>query len=41
MEDGKPRTKANDLWRRRLRNLDEQSDDGGSDFGNLVGWMTA
>ncbi len=32
MEDGKPRTKANDLWRKRLRNLDEQSDDAGSDF---------
>jgi uncharacterized protein with ParB-like and HNH nuclease domain len=37
MEDGKPRTKANDLWRRRLRNLDEQSDDAGSDF--LKTWL--
>ena len=37
MQDGKPRTKANDLWRRRLRNLDEQSDDAGSDF--LKTWL--
>ena len=37
MEDGKPRTKANDLWRKRLRNLDEQSDDAGSDF--LKTWL--
>src|SRR4051812_30241316 len=32
MEDGKPRTNANDLWRKRLRNLDEHADDAGSDF---------
>jgi len=37
MEDGKPRTRANELWRRRLRNLDEQSDDAGSDF--LKTWL--
>ncbi len=37
MEDGKPRTKANDLWRKRLRNLEEQSDDAGSDF--LKTWL--
>ena len=37
MEDGKPRTKANDLWRKRLRNLDEKSDDAGSDF--LKTWL--
>jgi hypothetical protein len=37
MEDGKPRTKANDLWRKRLRNLDEQADDAGSDF--LKTWL--
>jgi uncharacterized protein with ParB-like and HNH nuclease domain len=37
MEDGKPRTKANELWRRRLRALDEQSDDAGSDF--LKTWL--
>ena len=37
MEDGKPRTKANDLWRRRLRYLNEQSDDAGSDF--LKTWL--
>ena len=37
MEEGKPRTKANDLWRKRLRNLDEQADDTGSDF--LKTWL--
>lgn len=37
MEEGKPRTKANDLWRKRLRNLNEQSDDAGSDF--LKTWL--
>jgi hypothetical protein len=37
MQDGKPRTKANDLWRKRLRNLDEQSEDAGSDF--LKTWL--
>ncbi|GAA3713825.1 DUF262 domain-containing protein [Microlunatus aurantiacus] len=37
IEDGKPRTKANDLWRRRLRNLDEHGDDASSDF--LKTWL--
>jgi len=37
MEDGKPRTKANDLWRKRLRSLDEQADDAGSDL--LKTWL--
>lgn len=37
MEDGKPRTKANDLWRKRLRNLDEHDDDASSDF--LKTWL--
>ena len=37
MEDGKPRTKANDLWRRRLRHLDEHADDAASDF--LKTWL--
>ena len=37
MEDGKPRTKANDLWRLRLRALDEVTDDAGSDF--LKTWL--
>lgn len=37
MEDGKPRAKANDLWRKRLRVLDDLSDDGGSDF--LKTWL--
>jgi len=37
MEDGKPRTKANDLWRKRMRNLDEHADDAGSDF--LKTWL--
>jgi hypothetical protein len=37
MEDGKPRTRANDLWRSRLRNLDEHVDDAGSDF--LKTWL--
>ena len=37
MEDGKPRTKANDLWRKRLRNLDEQAEDASSDF--LKTWL--
>src|SRR3954462_11354255 len=37
MEDGKPRTKANDLWRKRLRGLDEQADDAGADF--LKTWL--
>lgn len=37
MEDGRPRTQANDLWRKRLRNLDELADDAGSDF--LKTWL--
>ncbi|MBF6522628.1 DUF262 domain-containing protein [Nocardia farcinica] len=37
MEDGKLRTKANDLWRERLRVLDEQDEDAGSDF--LKTWL--
>jgi uncharacterized protein with ParB-like and HNH nuclease domain len=37
MEDGKPRTKANDLWRKRLRYLGEQADDAGSDL--LKTWL--
>jgi len=37
MEDGKPRTKANDLWRKRLRELDEHADDASSDF--LKTWL--
>jgi uncharacterized protein with ParB-like and HNH nuclease domain len=37
MDDGNPRTKANDLWRKRLRNIDEQADDAGSDF--LKTWL--
>lgn len=37
MEDGKPRIKANELWRKRLRNLDEHADDAGSDF--LKTWL--
>lgn len=37
MRDGEARTKANDIWRKRLRDLDEQADDGGSDF--LKTWL--
>lgn len=37
MEDGTPRVKANDLWRRRIRSLDELADDAGSDF--LKTWL--
>lgn len=37
IENGKPRTRANDLWRKRLRSLDEQSEDAGSDF--LKTWL--
>ncbi|MHB1009660.1 MAG: DUF262 domain-containing protein, partial [Propionibacteriaceae bacterium] len=37
MEDGKPRIKANDLWRKRLRSLDEQAEDASSDF--LKTWL--
>ena len=32
IEDGKPRAKASDLWRRRLRVLNERDEDSGSDF---------
>lgn len=37
MEDGAPRTKANDRWRKRLRSLDELGDDASSDF--LKTWL--
>jgi len=37
MENGSPRTKANELWRKRLRALDEIVDDAGSDF--LKTWL--
>jgi uncharacterized protein with ParB-like and HNH nuclease domain len=37
IEDGKPRNKANDLWRKRLRILNERADDAGSDF--LKTWL--
>ena len=37
MEDGKPRTKANDLWRKRIRTLEEWDDEAGSDF--LKTWL--
>jgi hypothetical protein len=37
MEDGSPRTKANELWRQRLRTLDERADDASSDF--LKTWL--
>ncbi len=37
MQDGQPRTKANDLWRKRLRALDDRADDAGSDF--LKTWL--
>ena len=37
MEDGKPRTKANELWRKRLRGLDEHDEDASSDF--LKTWL--
>jgi hypothetical protein len=36
-EDGKPRTLANALWRKRLRNLDDIADDASSDF--LKTWL--
>lgn len=32
MEEGRPRTKANDLWRKRLRRLDDHAEEAGSDF---------
>lgn len=37
IEDGKPRKKASDLWRKRLRTLNERADDAGSDF--LKAWL--
>lgn len=37
IEDGKPRTTANNLWRRRLRELDDKAEDAGSDF--LKTWL--
>ncbi|GLX98725.1 DUF262 domain-containing protein [Herbidospora sp. NBRC 101105] len=37
IEDGKPRLKANDLWRKRLRTLNERSDDADADF--LKTWL--
>jgi len=37
IEDGKPRAKASDLWRRRLRVLNERDEDSGSDF--LKTWL--
>lgn len=37
MEDGKPRTTANDIWRKRLRTLEDRADDASSDF--LKTWL--
>lgn len=37
MDDGTPRTKANALWRNRLRTLDDAAEDAGSDF--LKTWL--
>lgn len=37
IENGKPRTKANDLWRKRLRELDEKAEEASSDF--LKTWL--
>lgn len=37
IEDGKPRNKANDLWRKRMRILNERTDDAGSDL--LKTWL--
>ena len=37
IEDGAPRTKANELWRRRLRELEEKADEASSDF--LKTWL--
>jgi uncharacterized protein with ParB-like and HNH nuclease domain len=37
MEEGKPRTTANDVWRKRLRTLDDHADDASSDF--LKTWL--
>ncbi len=37
IEDGTPRTKANDVWRKRLRALDDKAEDASSDF--LKTWL--
>ena len=37
MEEGRQRTRANDLWRKRLRRLDERAEDASSDF--LKTWL--
>jgi hypothetical protein len=37
IEDGKPRTTANDLWRKRLRELNDKAEEAGSDF--LKTWL--
>lgn len=37
MDEGRPRTHANELWRKRLRLLDERAEDSGSDF--LKTWL--
>ncbi|MGZ0211181.1 MAG: DUF262 domain-containing protein [Actinomycetales bacterium] len=37
MEEGPQRTKANELWRKRLRLLEERTEDAGSDF--LKTWL--
>jgi len=37
IEDGAPRLKANDLWRKRLRGLNDLADDAGADF--LKTWL--
>lgn len=37
MEEGTKRTKANELWRKRLRLLDDRAEDAGSDF--LKTWL--
>lgn len=37
IEDGAPRTKANELWRKRLRGLDDKAEDASTDF--LKTWL--
>jgi hypothetical protein len=37
IEDSAPRTKANELWRKRLRELDDKAEDASSDF--LKTWL--
>ena len=37
IDDGAPRTKANELWRKRLRELEEKADEASSDF--LKTWL--